>query len=99
MGNSPDAVEAGHAALKRGEWDSVKACFEAALETAESAEALDGLGQALWWLNDVDTAIALREHAYVGPVRSGERSQAARIALRLSHEQATTFGNRAAANG
>src|ERR671936_1270032 len=70
---TPDAVEAGLAALRDGDWDAAKQSFEAALAAGESPEALDGLGQALWWLNDVEAAIDFRERAYVSLVRDGLR--------------------------
>jgi hypothetical protein len=99
VAETPDGVGAGQAALRRGDWEAAKTSFEEALGTAESADALDGLGQALWWLSDIAAAMDLRERAYVLHVRAGERRRAARIALWLSHEHATTFGNRAAADG
>jgi DNA-binding CsgD family transcriptional regulator len=95
----PDAVAAGQVALRRGDWQAAKESFEAALAVGDSDEALDGLGQALWWLNDAEAAIDLRQRAYVGLVRAGKDRAAARIALWLAHEYGTSLGNRAAANG
>ena len=54
-------LEAGHEALHRGDWSSAAQAFDAALQQAESPDALDGLGQARWWLNDLGLAIELRE--------------------------------------
>ena len=38
--------------------------FEAALGTAETPEAFEGLSWAAWWLDDANTVFAAREHAY-----------------------------------
>jgi DNA-binding NarL/FixJ family response regulator len=66
---------------------------------AESPEALDGLGRALWWLRDERAAVVNRERAYSGFRRDGALARAARIALWLSREYALAFGNDAAARG
>jgi DNA-binding NarL/FixJ family response regulator len=69
------------------------------VSTAESPEALDGLGRSLWWLREARQAIVYRERAYSGFRRDGELGRAARIALWLSREYAQVFGNDAAARG
>ena len=102
-----DAVRAaagvadGHAALAAGEWEAARAAFDAALDAGGDIdpEALDGRGRALWWLRDADGAIASRERAYAGFRREGELARAARIALWLSREYATVWGNEPAAGG
>ncbi|MBA2359385.1 MAG: hypothetical protein H0V79_00375, partial [Actinobacteria bacterium] len=66
---------------------------------ANSSEALDGLGRALWWLRDAQGAVVNRERAYAGFRRDGELARAARIALWLSREYALVWRNDAAANG
>lgn len=92
-------VAAGYEALASADWAGARAAFESTLEVAESPEALDGLGRALWWLRDTRGAIVQRERAYAGFRRDGELARAARIALWLSREYALAFGNDAAANG
>lgn len=47
------AVGAGYAALDRGDWTGAAEAFAAVLADEQSADALDGLGQALWWASDV----------------------------------------------
>ncbi len=42
----------GQTALDDSDWASAQACFEHALGRAETAEALDGLAQALFWQGD-----------------------------------------------
>ncbi|MEA2178835.1 MAG: hypothetical protein QOG77_2132, partial [Solirubrobacteraceae bacterium] len=39
--------------MERADWSAARAAFEAVLETAAVPDALDGLGQALWFLGDV----------------------------------------------
>lgn len=59
-----DEFTVGVEALERGDWLSACQAFEAALQRGQTAEALDGLGQARWWLNDLERAIELRSRAY-----------------------------------
>ena len=49
-------------------------------------EALDGLGQSLWWLGERDAAIERRREAYAAYQRRGDRRDAGRIATYLSGE-------------
>jgi len=92
-------VLSGDEALKAGDWEAARAAFEPALAAGETPEALDGLGQALWWLGDVDGAIASRERAYAAFRRSGDRRRAARIALWVSREYLAVRANLPASNG
>ncbi|MGH3133617.1 MAG: helix-turn-helix transcriptional regulator, partial [Gaiellaceae bacterium] len=50
----------GHEALATGDWEAARAAFEAAIVNAESPEALDGLGRALWWLREERDAVVFR---------------------------------------
>jgi DNA-binding CsgD family transcriptional regulator len=93
------ALARGYEALAVGTWSGARAAFEEAVSTAESPEALDGLGRSLWWLREARQAIVCRERAYSGFRRDGELGRAARIALWLSREYAQVFGNDAAARG
>ncbi len=81
------AVDSGHRALARGDWDEAHASFLTALEHQESAEALAGLGKAAWWLNDEATAFAARERAYRLYRQAGDRLSAARMALHLGSDE------------
>jgi tetratricopeptide (TPR) repeat protein len=93
------ALARGYEALAVGNWSEARTAFEEAVRTAESPEALDGLGRSLWWLRQGREAIVCRERAYSGFRRDGELARAARIALWLSREYALVFGNDAAARG
>ena len=44
-----DFVAAGNAALENGQWSAARTAFAAALSKDRTAEALLGMGQALWW--------------------------------------------------
>jgi DNA-binding CsgD family transcriptional regulator len=93
------ALTRGHEALASGDWESARAAFQEALDSTDSAEALDGLGRALWWLRDERGAIVHRERAYAGFRRDGELARAARVALWLAREYGLAFDNDAAARG
>lgn len=92
-------LDSADAAFERGEFDVARDLYEAAVAEEASAEALDGLGQALWFLGEIDDGIARREEAYASFRRSGELARAADIALWLVVEQATSLGNETAAAG
>lgn len=57
-------LDSARAAFEQGEFDAALELYEDALEEERSAEALDGLGQALWFLCEIDAGIARREEAY-----------------------------------
>jgi DNA-binding NarL/FixJ family response regulator len=92
-------LDSAHAAFERGEFDAARELYEAALAEERSADALDGLGQALWFLCDIDAGIARREEAYAQFRRAGDLGRAAEIALWLVVEHATSVGNEVAAGG
>jgi DNA-binding CsgD family transcriptional regulator len=86
-------------ALAVGDWEAARAEFEQELGAAETAEAHDGLGRALWWLGDPDGAIEHRERAFVLLKERGERRRAAGVAVWLAREHLSVYGNDAVANG
>ena len=94
-----DAVDTGFLALDRGEWAAAAKTFEAALARAETADALDGLGQARWWMCDLTTAIDLRTRAYAAYIDDGRHANAVRCAAWLAGEYFTVHGNLPAAGG
>ena len=93
------SLAAGYEALASGDWQGARDAFEEAVASADTPEALDGLGRALWWLREEREAVVNRERAYAGFRRDGELARAARIALWLSREYGLAFGNDAAARG
>src|SRR5579862_7828650 len=85
--------------LAAARWQAARERFESALAAEETADALDGLGQALWWLGEISRAVELRERAYVELRKGDDVRRAARLALWLSTEYSGLFGNDAASNG
>jgi DNA-binding CsgD family transcriptional regulator len=95
----PPPVAAGQAALARGDWAGARTAFESALKEAETAEALEGLGEALWWLDDVPASLSQQRRAYALYREQGEACRAARLALWLARTYIGAYGSVAVANG
>jgi tetratricopeptide (TPR) repeat protein len=91
-----DHLAAGQSALTAGRWRDARHAFEAALAEAETPEALDGLGVALWWLGRTRDSVAATERAYAGFRRAGD---AAGAALFLCITWASNFDSHAVARG
>jgi hypothetical protein len=71
----------------RADWAAARDGFAAVLaQDAGDAEALDGLGQALWWLGERDAAIANRRDAYAAYQRRGDARRAGGLATYLAAE-------------
>jgi ATP/maltotriose-dependent transcriptional regulator MalT len=94
-----DHTAAGQAALKSANWPGAKQQFEAALKEADTSEAHDGLGLALWWLNDIRASHEHRAAAYVGYKKQREYRRAARVAMWLAREQVFLSANYSAMKG
>jgi LuxR family transcriptional regulator, maltose regulon positive regulatory protein len=92
-------VDAGHAALRRGEWEVARNAFEAALAVEETGEALEGLGLAAWWLDLADVVFDARERAYRLYHEQNNRTAAARVAVWLAWDTAAFRGEHAIATG
>ena len=81
------------------DWDAARDDFAAALaENAGDPDALDGLGQSLWWLGLREQAIASRREAYLVYRRRGDSRNAGRIAVYLAAEERIA-GRTASASG
>lgn len=78
-----EMLDAGRQALARGAWEKARDLFQTQIEKRESAEALEGLGWALWWLDDPGASLDLRERAFRELRRRGDRRAAARVATSL----------------
>jgi DNA-binding CsgD family transcriptional regulator len=94
-----ELVRSGREALAAADWERARACFEKAGTTAESAEVLDGLSQAVHFLGDHVRAIELKERAYAEYRRRGRHVEAAELARWLAFLHGSIHGNLAAANG
>jgi DNA-binding CsgD family transcriptional regulator len=92
-------VALGQVALSRGDWSGARAHFEAALQDRETAEALEGLADALFWLDEAGPSLELRARAYALYQEQGEPGRCARAALRLAMGHLMAYGNAAVANG
>jgi LuxR family transcriptional regulator, maltose regulon positive regulatory protein len=92
-------VRRGHEALDEGRWSEARELFEQALRDVESAEALEGLGKACWWLDDVERVLDARERAYRGYRDRDDARGAARLALALAEDALIFRGEEAVANG
>jgi LuxR family maltose regulon positive regulatory protein len=101
MDGSADCVT-GSAALLRGAWEEARVSFEQALAAGESAEALEGLGVAAWWLDLADVVFASRERAYTLYLERGGddgRAAAARVAVWIAWDTWAFRGEHAVASG
>jgi DNA-binding NarL/FixJ family response regulator len=101
MGNmSGDAeITSGSEALSAGRWHDARSSFEAALAIDDDPRAIDGLGEALWWLGEPQRGMQLREQAYLAFRRQGDAEAALAAALGVAITQASNFGNLEAAGG
>ncbi len=89
----------GTAALGERDWEGASEAFGASLEAADTPEAHDGLGLALWWLRDVDAAVGHRERAYAAFRARGDLALALRVALWLATEYLEAVGNEPVSRG
>lgn len=94
-----ESIDAGKTALQTGRWDEAVAAFKVSLAEKETPEALDGVGEALWWLCEARSSVRYRERAYVKLREAGDTASACRTAVNLSICYLVNLGNEAAARG
>ncbi len=83
-----DSIARGWDHFAEAEWEAAREAFAAALEhDAGDPDALDGLGQSLWWLGRRDEGIERRREAYAAYQRRGRSRDAGRLAVYLAGEQ------------
>src|SRR6266487_5143809 len=92
-------LDAGWAALGRGDWESARTAFEESLAEGETPEALEGIGWVGHMLNDDPLTFDVRERSYRLYLERGEKSSAARIAAWLAADRLLFRGEPAVANG
>ena len=73
--------------------------FSAALAREETAESLEGLSWAAWWLDDGDVVLASRESAFRLYRRQGNSAGAVRMAAWIAADQIDFRGAFAVASG
>lgn len=93
-----EILQEAQAAFRASEWERARELFERAHEREPTAEALDGLGQVLWWLGEEEDAIETRTRAFAEYRRRGEIEEAANVAIYLAGEYRIA-GNASLANG
>lgn len=94
-----DRLESARAAAEAGRWEEARQAFAASAAAEQSADALDGLGRACWWLGDVRSAIRHRERAFTLLRQEGRDDEAAILALDLCVWFVSNLENDAAAGG
>jgi ATP/maltotriose-dependent transcriptional regulator MalT len=94
-----DPLAAGREALSLGRWEDARTCFEAAVAEGESAEAIEAMAMAAWWLDDAHVTIESRERAYRLYRQHGDGLGAARMAIWLVWDYLAFRGEPAVANG
>lgn len=92
-------LSAGQEALGRGAWEEARARFDAALDETETAEALEGLSWAAWWLNDAEALFDARLRAYRLYRVADDPRGASRMALWLASDHIDFRGEPAIASG
>jgi ATP/maltotriose-dependent transcriptional regulator MalT len=92
-------LETAQEAVQAGDWSAAKQGFEAVLERGEAGEALFGLGIALQWLGDSESAIRHWERAYADFRRRRDAQQALLAAFYLCLGYRMILGNEAASRG
>lgn len=90
-------LKSGQDLLRQGRWQEARSRFEEAMTFGESAEVLEGLGEACHWLNDGPGAIGAREAAFRLYNEAGDRRSASRVAVWLAVDYAEFRGEEAVA--
>jgi DNA-binding CsgD family transcriptional regulator/SAM-dependent methyltransferase len=90
----------GDAAIGAGRWAEARAAFERVLAEGDPLPAaLYGLGEALWWLGEIEPGIRSVERSFAEFRRRGEHERAAAAAMQLCGAHRSNFGNLAASAG
>ena len=99
MNSADDRVTQGTAALAHGDWAGARRHFETAIGRGETGPALEGLSDALFWLEEIGPSIEQRTRACTLYQEAGDACRAARAALWLAMSYFSALGNIAAGNG
>ena len=94
-----DLLISGRNALACGEWEKAKNLLEEALEEKESAQVLEELAWAYWWLNDAAGVFDMRIKAYNLFLAGDNKSGAARTSCWIGLDYIEFKGEFAVANG
>jgi ATP/maltotriose-dependent transcriptional regulator MalT len=99
VGSVDVLIAQGTAALAHGDWIGARTHFEASLDQGETPAALEGLSDALFWLEETGQSIERRTRACLIYQEAGDACRAARAALWLAITYFSACGNGAAGNG
>jgi len=94
-----EQLAAGSAALTRGDWAAARDAFQSAWSAQESADALDGLARALWWLDQPAAALELRARAFALLRHEGRDQEAAHVAVWLARQHRGLYARTQLADG
>jgi DNA-binding CsgD family transcriptional regulator len=97
--DAQECIARGHDALKRGDWTTAREAFDRAIALEETPEALEGLGTALWWLDDQNSVLEMREKAFSLYRVAGDDRGAARLATALAIDYVDYRGDTSSASG
>jgi LuxR family transcriptional regulator, maltose regulon positive regulatory protein len=87
-----DDLQSGRDALRRGQWDDARNAFERLLRSERTPEVLEGYGWALYWLDQPEASLEVREEAYRLYVQRDDSRSAARVATGLGVDYADFAG-------
>ena len=93
------AAESGQTLLQDGRWADARAAFEAELADGATPEALRGMGDALWWLGEIESSIVFHRRAHASFRERGDGVSAAHTAIALAVSYKSCLGNEAAGLG
>jgi LuxR family maltose regulon positive regulatory protein len=97
--STANSLAAGWDALRIGDWVAARECFLRAIASEESAEAFEGLGWAMYCLDDDPGTFDARTQAYRLYRDRGDAQSAARVAAWLATDWLEFRGERAVASG
>ena len=93
MSSVDDRFAQGASALARGDWTAARGHFEASLDREETPAALEGLSDALFWLEEIGPSIEHRTRACSIYQEESDACRAARAALWLAMSYFSALGN------
>ena len=85
--------------MASGDWATARDQFRSVWADTESADALDGLGRAMWWLNDPGGALELRGRAFALLRRDGRDAEATAVSIWLARQYRNLFRRAEMADG
>jgi DNA-binding NarL/FixJ family response regulator len=94
-----ELVARANEALSNADWGAARRLFSEALERGDTPEALEGLAQAAFFLDEAELALEARERAYAGYRKAARPVDAARVATALAWDYRTVRGERAVGDG